>query len=48
MKLLGKKAIVTGANRTIGAEIARLFADEVVSISYRSDLLVQRKFRRLL
>ncbi len=39
MKLLGKKAIVTGANRNIGAEIARLFAEEGadVCISYRSD-----------
>lgn len=39
MKLLGKKAIVTGANRNIGAEIALIFAEEGadVCISYRSD-----------
>lgn len=39
MKLLGKKAIVTGANRSIGKAIAIAFAQEGadVVISYRSD-----------
>lgn len=39
MKLLGKKAIVTGANRSIGKAIAVAFAKEGadVVISYRSD-----------
>lgn len=39
MKLLGKKAIVTGANRSIGKAIAITFAKEGadVVISYRSD-----------
>ena len=39
MKLLGKKAIVTGANRSIGRAIAIAFAQEGadVVISYRSD-----------
>lgn len=39
MKLLGKKAIVTGANRSIGRAIALAFAREGadVVISYRSD-----------
>lgn len=39
MKLLGKKAIVTGANRSIGRAIAVAFAKEGadVVISYRSD-----------
>ena len=39
MKLLGKKAIVTGANRSIGKAIAILFAQEGadVVISYRTD-----------
>lgn len=39
MKLEGKKAIVTGANRSIGKEIALLFAKEGAElvISYRSD-----------
>jgi NAD(P)-dependent dehydrogenase (short-subunit alcohol dehydrogenase family) len=39
MKLLGKKAIVTGANRSIGKAIAIAFAKEGadVVISYRSD-----------
>lgn len=39
MKLLGKKAIVTGANRSIGKAIATLFAKEGadVVISYRTD-----------
>lgn len=41
MKLLGKKAIITGANRNIGAAIARMFAEQGadVCISYRSDLI---------
>ena len=39
MKLKGKKAIVTGANRSIGKAIALLFAKEgaELAISYRSD-----------
>lgn len=39
MKLLGKKAIVTGANKSIGKAIAIAFAEEGadVVISYRSD-----------
>ncbi len=39
MKLLGKKAIVTGANRSIGKAIAIAFANEGadVVISYRTD-----------
>lgn len=39
MKLLGKKAVVTGANRSIGRAIAIAFAKEGadVVISYRSD-----------
>lgn len=39
MRLLGKKAIVTGANRSIGKAIAIAFAEEGadVVISYRSD-----------
>lgn len=39
MKLAGKKAIVTGANRSIGKAIALLFAKEGAElvISYRSD-----------
>ena len=39
MKLSGKKAIVTGANRSIGQAIAIAFAKEGadVCISYRSD-----------
>ncbi len=39
MKLLGKKAIVTGANKSIGKAIAIAFANEGadVVISYRSD-----------
>ncbi|MFI5342724.1 MAG: SDR family NAD(P)-dependent oxidoreductase [Chlamydiales bacterium] len=39
MKLLGKKAIVTGANKSIGKAIAVAFAEEGadVVISYRSD-----------
>lgn len=39
MKLLGKKAIVTGANKSIGRAIAIAFAEEGadVVISYRSD-----------
>lgn len=39
MKLLGKKAIVTGANRSIGKAIALAFAREGadILISYRSD-----------
>jgi NAD(P)-dependent dehydrogenase (short-subunit alcohol dehydrogenase family) len=39
MRLLGKKAIVTGANRSIGRSIATAFAQEGadVVISYRSD-----------
>ena len=39
MKLLGKKVIVTGANRSIGQACAILFAKEGadVVISYRSD-----------
>lgn len=39
MKLSGKKAIITGANRNIGAAIALMFAEEGadVCISYRSD-----------
>src|SRR4051812_13460110 len=39
MRLLGKKAIVTGANRSIGKAIATAFAKEGadVVISYRSD-----------
>lgn len=39
MKLEGKKAIVTGANRSIGKAIALLFAKEgaELAISYRSD-----------
>lgn len=39
MKLLGRKAIVTGANRSIGKAIAMAFAKEGadVVISYRSD-----------
>ena len=39
MRLLGKKAIVTGANRSIGRAIAIAFAKEGadVAISYRSD-----------
>lgn len=39
MKLLGKKAIVTGANKSIGRAIALAFAEEGadVVISYRSD-----------
>lgn len=41
MKLLGKKAIITGANRNIGAAIALMFAEQGadVCISYRSDLV---------
>lgn len=40
MRLLGKKAIVTGANRSIGKAIAIAFAEEGadVLISYRSDV----------
>lgn len=40
MKLLGKKAIITGANRNIGAAIARKFAEQGadICISYRTDL----------
>ena len=39
MRLKGKKAIVTGANRSIGRAIAQLFAKEgaEVVLSYRSD-----------
>lgn len=39
MKLAGKKAVVTGANRSIGRAIALLFAKEGAElvISYRSD-----------
>jgi len=39
MKLLGKKAIVTGANKSIGKAIALAFAEEGadIVISYRSD-----------
>lgn len=39
MKLLGKKAIVTGANRSIGRAIAAIFAQEGMDVvlSYRSD-----------
>ena len=39
MKLLGKKAIVTGANRNIGRAIAIALASEGadIAISYRSD-----------
>ena len=39
MKLMGKKAIVTGANKSIGRAIAIAFAEEGadVVISYRSD-----------
>lgn len=39
MKLLGKKAIIQGANRNIGAAIALTFAEQGadVCISYRSD-----------
>lgn len=45
MKLLGKKAIITGANRNIGAAIARMFAEQGadVCISYRSDLIGAEK-----
>ena len=39
MKLKGKKALITGANRSIGKAIALLFAKEGAElvISYRSD-----------
>lgn len=49
MKLAGKKAIVTGANRSIGKAIALLFAEEGAElvISYRSDKKGGRRSHRL-